>query len=149
MRIASSVFVRFYIHCVFFLLSFVFFTLIAYGWTSIRSLMFTCRKECALCAYLHFAFGQRICFLPLAVSVCLYACALFFAVTVECSRLKLTPKYRLVSFVCLFVCVFLFRCTASVACISNNTIENHKVSLPNYVDILRIQCIYTYCVPKS
>lgn len=108
MRIAStlSVFVRFYIHCVFFLLSFVFFTLIAYGWTSIRSLMFTCRKECALCAYLHFAFGQRICFLPLAVSVCLYACALFFAVTVECSRLKLTPKniVSCLSFVCLSAC---------------------------------------------
>lgn len=63
-----------------------------------------CVVSC-LCAYLHFAYGQRICFLPLNT--------LFFVVTVECSRLKLTPNiyslsllssYRL--FVCPHVCIF-------------------------------------------
>lgn len=74
-----------------------------------------CRlKECALCAYLHFAFGQRICFLPLTelvLSLAL-ALALFFVVTVECSRLKLTPKYHHAN--CLFVClrVFVRLCSA-------------------------------------
>lgn len=58
--------------------------------------------------YLHFVFGERM---------RLLCCCVFFVVTVECSRLKFTPS------ACLHF-------AATVACNSNSTIENHKVSLP-------------------